>query len=142
PGDGDMRGDERHSASVGLRVLGGCPGPGQPEGFVSRLCGGGSANCGASPPMWSHGAFEATKMCISILMAGSPSTLPRVTPCTSPSCIPQRVVPHVWQKQRPYPGADSYRVRFSSPLTHENEPGATSAYAEPEPLNAFLQREQ
>jgi hypothetical protein len=31
---------------------------------------------------------------------------------------------------------------LSSPLTHENEPASTSAYAEPAPLNAFRHREQ
>jgi len=39
-----------------------------------------SSNCGASPPMWSHGAFDPTNMCIAISMPGSPSTHPRVKP--------------------------------------------------------------
>jgi len=31
---------------------------------------------------------------------------------------------------------------LSLPLTHSKEPGSISAYAEPDPLKAFLQREQ
>ena len=59
---------------------------------------GASSNCGASPPIWSHAALDPTKMWAPIRTPGSPSMLPRVTPCTCPLCVPHRVVPHRRQK--------------------------------------------
>jgi hypothetical protein len=41
--------------------------------------------------------------------------------------VPHKVVPQAVQKANPQPGALSYCVRASSPLTHENVPGTTSA---------------
>jgi len=56
----------------------GCNGP--RVNHASRSTGACSAYCGALPPMWSHGALESTKMCISISTPGSPSMHPRVRP--------------------------------------------------------------
>jgi hypothetical protein len=56
--------------------------------------------------------------------------------------MPHNVVPQARQKHKPVPSPLSYRVRSLSPRTQRNDPGATSAYADPAPLNTFRQREQ
>lgn len=72
---------------------------------------------------------------------GSPSTEPNVTPCTSSPTTPASVVPHVPQNAMPQ-GPCTLKIVSASRVIHENEPGWTSAYAEPEPLNALRHREQ